>query len=133
MTPERILAATIGVFGILATSLAAVGLYGVVAFLTLRRTREIGIRTALGAGRREILELVIGEGARLVGPGIVVGLCAAVAVTRLARSLLFGVDPLQPGSLVLAAAVMLAVGVIACAGPARRAARVDPLVALRYE
>jgi putative ABC transport system permease protein len=121
------------VFAGVALLLAAIGVYGVIAYTVSRRTREIGIRMALGAGRREVATTVVSAGVRLVGVGIVIGLGGALLLTRLLSGMLFGVsafDPLTFGAVALA---VLAVAVVACLVPARRATRVDPMVALRTE
>ena len=121
-----------GVFAAAALMLAVVGIYGVMSYLVMQRTREIGIRLALGAGGRDILRLVVGNGARLIGAGIVIGLAASFALQRLVASLLFGVTAADTASGV-AVAVLAAVALLACYLPALRAMRVDPLHALRYE
>ena len=121
----------IGTFALLGLALAAVGIYGVVAFLVAQRTREIGIRIALGARGADVLRLVVGEGMAPIAAGIVAGLAASVMLTRVLRTLLFGVTPLDPLSLAAAPAVLAAVALLACYLPARRATRVDPMVALR--
>ena len=113
--------------------LAALGIYGVLAYSVARRTREIGIRLAMGADRRDVLSLVIIEGARLVIIGVAVGLLAAFCLTRLVRNQLFGVSPTDPVVLAEVVLVVLAVALLACFLPARRATRVDPMEALRYE
>ncbi len=130
---QRIAGTTVGVFGLLALVLAAVGIYGVVANSTSRRTREIGIRVALGAHPRDIFMLVVGQGVRLVLVGVGLGLVASLALTRLLSSLLFGVGASDP--LIFAGVTLLLAGVAlaACYIPARRAMRVEPMVALRYE
>jgi putative ABC transport system permease protein len=113
--------------------LAAVGIYGVVSGGVTERTREIGVRLALGASRGDILALVVHQGMTLTGIGVGIGLGAAVAASQAITSLLFGVSRLDPITYFGVTALLLGVSVIACWLPARRAARVDPLVALRYE
>jgi predicted permease len=130
---ERLVALLCTAFGVLAALLAAVGLYGVTAYSVGRRTREIGIRMALGARRRAVLGLVLREIAWLAGAGILAGLPLALGLTRLAKTFLYGLEPHDPVSLALAALLMAGVAFLAGWAPAWRAARVDPLVALRYE
>jgi len=113
--------------------LAAVGLYGVLSHLVSTREREIGVRAALGATRRQIAWLVVGDGLGTTIVGLLIGLAAAAGVTRLMKALLFGIDPLDPVSFVLAAMGLSVVSLVSCALAARRATRVDPLVALRSE
>jgi ABC-type antimicrobial peptide transport system permease subunit len=105
----------------------------VVAFLVARRTREIGIRMALGATRRDVLQAVLGDAGKLVGIGAVVGLLAAAGATRLVRSALFGVSTLDPVVYAGTAALLVGIAMLAALSPARRAVRVDPMVALRSE
>ena len=112
---------------------AAVGIAGVLAFLVTRRTTEIGIRMSLGAARREVLGMVLADGGRLLATGVGVGLVASFLVARLLEGLLFGVPPADPVTFALVSALMVGVGLVACAIPARQAASVDPLVAMREE
>jgi putative ABC transport system permease protein len=113
--------------------LAVVGLYGTLAYLVSRRVQEFGVRLALGASTPQIMGLVASEGAMLTGIGAAFGVGGALAVTRTLTSLLYGVTPLDPLTFVAVGAVLGAVALVACVAPAMRAARVDPLVALRYE
>jgi predicted permease len=122
-----------GLFAAVALVLAALGVYGVVAFSVTRRTQEIGIRISLGAGRDNILRLVLGEGARIAALGVVIGIAASLAITRLISTLLFGISATDPLTFVAVALLLSAVVLFASYIPARRATRVDPLVALRYE
>jgi putative ABC transport system permease protein len=120
-------------FAGVALALSAVGLYGVLAYLVAQRTREIGIRMALGARAADVVRLVLREGMAPVAVGGVAGMMAAVLATRALRSMLFGVTPLDPVSFAAAPALLTVVALLACYLPARRATRVDPLVALREE
>jgi predicted permease len=133
MLPVRVAAWTLGGFGLLALCLAAIGIYGVVSYSVAQRTREIGVRMALGAGRSDVLRLVMGEGLSVVGLGVAAGLLLAFAATRVLGGFLYGVGATDP---VTFAGVPLLLGAIAVAAgylPARRATKVDPMVALRYE
>jgi putative ABC transport system permease protein len=121
------------VFAALALGLGLIGIYGVLSFLVSRRTREIGIRLALGAQRRDVLWLVMKEGARFSLIGIALGLASALAITRLLASELYGIRPADPLTFVATAILMTAVTLLACYIPTRRAMRVDPLIALRHE
>ncbi len=123
----------VGLFAGLGLVLAAVGLYGVLAFLVGERTVEIGVRMALGAEPRQVVRLVVGQGLWMMAGGALAGLAGALVVGRWLRSLLFGVSPLDPFTLVAACAALAVAGAAACYLPARRAARVDPMVALRAE
>jgi len=123
----------IGSFAALALILAMIGLYGLVSYSVSQRTRELGIRIALGAQQNDVMRLVLGEGARLTVLGVVFGLLAALGLTQLMRSLLFGVSALDPVTFASVAVVLALVAVVACCIPARRAMRTDPAAALRYE
>ncbi|HJY28419.1 MAG TPA: FtsX-like permease family protein, partial [Pyrinomonadaceae bacterium] len=123
----------VGLFGILALLLAGVGIYGVIAYSVSQRTREIGIRVALGASRSAILHWVLKQGMILTIAGVVIGIIGAIALTRLLRSLLFGIGPTDTLTYGVLATLLILVAFIACYVPARRATKVDPLVALRYE
>jgi predicted permease len=129
----RVAATFAGSFGLLAMLLAAVGIYGVVAYTTRQRTREIGIRVALGAERGGIYSLVLGQGFRLTLAGLVVGTALAVAFTRLLKAQLFGVSETDAITFTSVGLLLAAVALVACHIPARRATRVDPMVALRHE
>ncbi|HEY6251708.1 MAG TPA: ABC transporter permease, partial [Candidatus Angelobacter sp.] len=123
----------LGIFAGLALLLASVGIYGVISYVVGERTHEIGIRMALGARRSQVLGMVLGQGLRLILVGIVAGLAAALALTRLMASLLFGVSAADPLTFSFGAAMLLLVALLACVVPAQRAMQVDPTVALRYE
>jgi predicted permease len=130
---ERLCGVLVGSFGLIALALASVGLYGVVSYSTRQRTREIGIRVAIGARPQNVLLLVLRQGLRLAVIGLAIGLVLALAFTRLLQSLLLGVDAADTLTYVFIAVVLTVVALIACYVPARRASRVDPMVALRYE
>jgi ABC-type antimicrobial peptide transport system permease subunit len=123
----------IGSFAALALVLAVVGLYGLIVHMVLQRTREIGIRVALGAQRHDIMRIVLRQGIRATLAGVAIGVAAGRVLTRLLRSLLFGVTPGDWLTFLSVALLLLVVALAACAIPARRAMRVDPIVALRYE
>jgi putative ABC transport system permease protein len=133
LLPERLMATISGFFGILAALLTAIGLYGVISFLVTQRTREIGIRMALGAGKRQVLSSILRETLMLTVLGIGVGLPITFSVTRLIASMLFGIAPSDPVALAFAATALCGAGLAAAYIPARRAAAVDPMTALRYE
>jgi putative ABC transport system permease protein len=133
LADRRFLLLLVGLFAAAALALAAVGIYGVVAFSVTRRTQEIGIRMALGGQPSDVLRLVLGEGARMAALGIGIGVVASIAITRLMSSLLFGISATDPWTFAGVAVLLSLVALLACYIPARRATRVDPLVALRYE
>jgi putative ABC transport system permease protein len=123
----------LGVFGGEALILAVVGLYGVMSYSVAQRTQEIGIRTALGASSRDVLKLIVSQGMSLTAAGIAIGIGGAIGLTRLMKSLLFEVKPTDPTTIAVIALLLGAVALLACWIPARRATKVDPMIALRYE
>ncbi len=129
----RVLAGGLALFGFIALLLASLGLYGVISYSVAQRTYEIGVRSALGADTRKVLRMVMLQGLRLVGAGLVIGLLASFAATRLLKSLLHGVGAADPLSFAGMSLLLLAVAAIATAIPSRRAARIDPILALRAE
>jgi putative ABC transport system permease protein len=131
--PRQFTTALLGVFAAIALVLATLGIYSVISYSIALRTQEIGIRMALGAQRSSILRMVIGKGITLTMIGALIGLSAAFVLTRWMASMLFGVSASDPAAYVLVFLVAVSAALLACLIPARRATRVDPLVALRYE
>jgi len=133
LTRQRFYAALMGAFAAIAVLLSAIGVYGVLAYAVGQRTREFGVRTALGARSRDVLAMVLGQGLRLTCVGIGIGLAGAIALTRYIEGMLYGVTPLDPVTYVAVVALFAAATSIASYLPARRATRIDPMTALRYE
>jgi ABC-type antimicrobial peptide transport system permease subunit len=126
-------ATLLSIFGTVAVILALVGIYGIMAHSVNQRTSELGVRIALGAGSSEVLRVVLRRGLILIGVGIVLGFVASLALTRIVQSILFGVTATDPLTFSIALVILAAAGVLACYIPARRALKIDPIVALRYE
>ena len=130
---RRLTLVLLGSFAGVALLLAAIGLYGVIAYVVTQRTREFGIRFALGASRRDVFRLVLGRGMRLVAIGLVLGMAGALNLTHMLTNLLYGIKPNDPLTFASVALLLLGVALFACWLPARRAAKIDPMEALRYE
>ena len=130
---QRMVMALLTSFACLALVLSALGIYGVLSYSIAQRTREIGLRLALGADQGSVLRLVVGTGARLALFGIAAGTAVALALTRMMMDLLYGVRPADPVTFAVVTIVLASTSILACYIPARRAMRVDPIVALRYE
>jgi predicted permease len=133
LVPQRVVASVAGSLGIVGLLLAGIGIYGVTAHMVTRRTKEIGIRVALGAQRRNVIGMVLRQGMSLVGSGAVLGLILAAGISQLLGVFLFGIPPLQPIVFSAAAALFAGIGLVACYIPARRATRIEPMKALRNE
>jgi ABC-type antimicrobial peptide transport system permease subunit len=131
--PYRVFGTLFTVFALIALVLSSVGLYATMAYSVTRRTREIGVRMAMGASTGTVLRMVLGQGLRQLGIGLVVGLAGAFGLARVLKTLLVGVTPTDPATFATISGVLIAVGILACWLPARAAMKVDPMVALRYE
>jgi len=133
VSSKRVMTWTLGVFAAAALLLAAVGIFAVMSYVVAQRTQEIGIRLALGAQTRDVLALVIRQGLKLTVIGIVIGLAGAFAMTRALSYFLFGVTPTDPLTFIGLSTLLAGIALLACYVPARKAAKVDPMIALRYE
>jgi putative ABC transport system permease protein len=133
LAADRMIAVLLSIFGGGALLLATIGIYGVIGYSVAQRTHEIGIRIALGAEQRDILKLIVGQGMVLIAIGAGIGLALAFAATRVLKSLLFGISATDPLTFAVVVILLMAVALLACYLPARRATKVDPLEALRYE
>jgi ABC-type antimicrobial peptide transport system permease subunit len=133
MAARRFSMILLAAFAVLALILSCVGIFGVISYVVTQRTHEIGIRMALGAQRNDVLKLMLGEGMQMAMAGVVVGLVASVFLTRLLSTMLYGVSATDPITFIGVAVILSAVALTACYIPTRRAMRVDPMVALRYE
>jgi predicted permease len=133
LAPRRLSMILLEIFAVLALLLSCVGIYGVISYLVTQRTREIGVRMALGAQRSDVMRLILGEGAKMALIGVVAGLAAALGLIQLIANQLFGVSSHDPFTFIAGAILLTLVALLACYIPARRAVRVDPIVALRYE
>jgi ABC-type antimicrobial peptide transport system permease subunit len=129
----RFLSLLLGAFSVISLAMAAVGIYGVMSYSVSRRTQEIGVRMALGARSSDVLMMVLGQGTKLAAIGVAIGLAGAVALTRVMSTLLFEVSVTDPATFTAVVALLAAVTLLACYIPARRATKVDPMIALRRE
>jgi putative ABC transport system permease protein len=129
----RLQTGLLSLFAGLALLLAAIGLYGVLSYAVTQRRREIGVRMALGAGKPHVISLVVGQGMKLALLGVVIGIVAALALTRVIGSLLYGVKPTDPATFAVVSLLLIAIALLACWLPARQATKLDPMEALRHE
>jgi putative ABC transport system permease protein len=130
---RRVTFILLGLFSALALVLAGIGIYGVISYSVAQRTQEIGIRMALGACREDVMKMILLQGARIASAGLIIGMLAALGLTRYLEKLLFSVSPADPATFAMVALVLALVALLACYIPARRTLRVDPMTALRYE
>ena len=133
MAANRLQSTLLVIFGAVALALAGIGIYGVISYSVAQRTHEIGIRAALGASTANLMRLVLGRGLLLTVIGLAIGIGGALGLTRLMATILYGIDARDPVTMISVAAVLATVAAAACYVPARRATKVDPIVALRYE
>jgi ABC-type antimicrobial peptide transport system permease subunit len=133
ISSKRFTMTLLGVFALLALLLASIGIYGVLSYMVGQRTKEIGVRMALGAGKLDVLGMVLKDGAQMIAVGIGIGLIGALGLTRLMQSVLYGVRPTDPLTYIGVALLLCTIAMFACYVPARRAMKVDPMEALRHQ